>query len=520
MERVLKRAGAFLLLLCVTLTGAVLSPTETEASSQFDLVDMGQYDKFINYVDGYSLNIDKNLNVDMRFSEVGTLLESGEKRIEIYKQNVGVSGMAGYINYSNQFLTNKDDHFLEFSGVRSFNGNDVQITIWNRKKLSRVENDKNYYISMDIKKGIYCYSIIVKSTKPISEAGDYTYLPESFETFKPSKYPYMRQAQRQNIEDKAWNEETVEFYNKYFADDADITWGIFEPNTSVFDYNTLNYYENYFEYKFPILLNYSEFENKYKHPNLRQRLDRAYSHGKVLELTLQTTWQEGGNMVYDILDGEYDEFLRDYAKTIAEFEHPVMFRLGNEMNGDWCPYSSYHTSKDPLIFREFYKYVYSFFVDAGAANVIWVWNPNCDSFPNFNWNHEMMYYPGDKYVDIVGLTAYNTGDYYAATGEKWQEFDELYDDLYRRYVERFQQPLMITEFASANRGGDKNQWVINMFNKMSEYDKIKVAIWWDGRDLDPANGNIARSYFINEGKSLMDIFKMYLKEPWDKNAYA
>lgn len=34
-----------------------------------------------------------------------------------------------------------------------------------------------------------------------------------------------------------------------------------------------------------------------------------------------------GNMVYDVLDGEYDDFLRDYAKKVSDFDHPVLFRL-------------------------------------------------------------------------------------------------------------------------------------------------------------------------------------------------
>ena len=42
-------------------------------------------------------------------------------------------------------------------------------------------------------------------------------------------------------------------------------------------------------------------------------------------------------------------------------------------------------------------------------NVLWVWNPNEKSFPNFTWNAMELYYPGNEYVDIIGLTGYNTG---------------------------------------------------------------------------------------------------------------
>lgn len=488
-------------------------------STQYSLTDMGYYDLFTNYVDGYSLYVDKGMDVDMSYSSVGTILNSEDKRIEIYKQYIGNSSKAGYINYSNQFLKNTDDHFAEHNGIQKINGYDVNIVVWNRDKLSRVKNDKNYYISMDIQKGNYCYTIIVKTTEHIANIGGYTYLIDNFVISDPTVPASSRVAKLADINEKNWNIETEEFYEKYFGKETELTWGIFEPDTAGFDYTMLNHYENYYDYQFPIILNYSEFENTYKHPNLKERLEMAYKNNKTLELTLQTSWQENGNMVYDILDGQYDEFLTDYAKVVADFGHPVLFRLGNEMNGDWCPYSSYNTSKDTTIYKEFYKYVYSFFEEEDAQNVIWIWNPNCESFPNFNWNNEMMYYPGDEYVDIVGMTAYNTGTYYSQTGEEWSEFEELYEDLYYEYCAKFEQPLMITEFASAKEGGDKNQWVINMFNTINKYDRIKVAVWWDGCDWD-ADGNIARSYFMDESPTLLNIFKKYLKGSWDKGVYA
>ena len=220
-------------------------------------------------------------------------------------------------------------------------------------------------------------------------------------------------------------------------------------------------------------------------------------------------------MIYDILDGEYDDFLKDYAETVSNFAHPVIFRLANEMNGDWCPYSGYHTSKDTVIFKEFYRYIYDIFGEAGAENVIWVWNPNGQSFPDFQWNNAVMYYPGDEYVDIVGLTAYNTGTYYS--DEKWTEFNALYDSLYSEYISLYQYPLMITEFASSSVGGDKAQWIRNMFAHIENYENIKVAVWWDGCDWD-TSGNVARPYFIDETPGIIQVFKELLnKKPrfWD-----
>ena len=518
----MKKATALIIIsLLLIQSAAPVFADEQEPIGAYKLLSVGRFDMFINHVGGYSLYIEKDMTIDMSYASVCAVIENRDKRIEIYKQDVSRMGRSAYINYSNRFLSNWVDHYLEFSEEQRIGGHDVHVTSWSRKKLSRVENDRNHYICIEIPSGHYVYTIFIKANAPVYDLGGYSYLVENFR-IEPVQAPgYVRASAPVNLAQRGWNDETVAFYGRYFADDAPLTWGIFEPDTALFDYNRLKWYEATLEYEFPIIVNYSEFQNTYRHPNLKQRLETAYNHGKVLELTLQTTnTVDGGNMIYKILSGEYDEFLRDYARVIADFGRPVLFRLGNEMNGDWCPYSSYHTSKDTIIFKEFYKYVYNFFENAGAnKNTIWVWNPNGVSFPDFRWNYELMYYPGDRYVDVVGMTAYNTGTYYSDIGERWKEFYELYNDLYHKYDENYGQPLMITEFASASMGGNKEEWVIHMFEDIKMYDRIKVAIWWDGRDWDEY-GNVARAYMMDETPGLLEIFRRYLKMDWRDGVFG
>lgn len=476
--------------------------------------DTGNYQKFSNFVHGYSLKIPTNVKIDMSMSAVCAVIENEDLRIEVYKQPLqqGIS-LGSYQNYSNKFLQNTLDHKKEYQTVETIGGKTVHVLQYSRKKLARIKNDKNYYANLDVISGNVSYSIFVKSTKPFWEIGGYHYLVEDFQVFTPTATPYVRTTQPVDLSNRGWNDETASIYSRYFSDDSPLTWGIFEPAAPE-TFSELDRIEGFIDYKFPFLLNYTSFDNKVAHSGLSYRLENAYKHGKILELTLQTpgeTWGEG-NMVYDVLDGEYDAFLADYAKSVSEFKHPVLFRLGNEMNGDWCPYSAYHTAKDTEIFKEFYKYIYEIFDKAGADNVIWVWNPNHKSFPNFQWNHELMYYPGDEYVDIVGLTAYNTGTYYK--DEKWTSFETLYDEIYDTYDRQYKQPLMITEFASSSVGGDKNRWIIDMFHVIEKYDRIKVAIWWDGCDRD-SNGNIARPYFIDETMEILETFNKYLNDKID-----
>ena len=118
-----------------------------------------------------------------------------------------------------------------------------------------------------------------------------------------------------------------------------------------------------------------------------------------------------------------------------------------------------------------------------------------------------MYYPGDEYVNVIGLTAYNTGSYYK--GETWSSFDELYRELYQRTLQRYARPMMITEFASNSVGGDKVQWINDMFSSLSDYPMIKAAVWWNSADWDYSGSEpvIARQYILEETQDTFNAFK-------------
>ena len=348
------------------------------------------------------------------------------------------------------------------------------------------------------------YSLFSSRAAKRFENKTYLDVVRSLKVIDKTAEPYTRKIHK--TENSSWDAQTADVYERYFGDSAHLHWGIFE-NSAPADFTELKKIEAKLDFTFPFLLYYTGVqEYKDKHPNLELALNNAKKEGRILELTLQTVAQSPGkgNMVYDILDGKYDTYLKNYANAVADSGAPILFRLGNEMNGDWCVYSSHHTSKDTDIFKAFYRYVYQIFQDAGADNVIWVWNPNAKAFPEFKWNDELCYYPGDEYVDVIGMTSYNTGTYYES--EKWMEFDEMYDSLYGKYAAQYEKPLMITEFSSSSVGGSKEDWVTNMFRNISKYDRIKVAVWWDGCDWD-ADGNVARSYFIDETDALVQIFR-------------
>jgi mannan endo-1,4-beta-mannosidase len=93
------------------------------------------------------------------------------------------------------------------------------------------------------------------------------------------------------------------------------------------------------------------------------------------------------------------------------------------MNGNWEKWSPANngSTPDPAAFVAAWRHVHDLFVQNGATNVVWVWCPNATDVPNATsapWNHWTNYYPGDTYVDWVGIDGYNWGNTTAASHGK------------------------------------------------------------------------------------------------------
>lgn len=465
---------------------------------------------YTNPVLGYTLTYPADMQADTSLENICTVFRNQECQIEVYYQPLQASSYLSYVNYSNSgFLQNTVDHQNRWTGKQTINGHTAQVTKWNRAKLKAIENDLNYYYTVDFRKsGTEAYSIFIKSNRDISGDAKYMAVVNSFQFTQTSgenkAVSFQETAEERQSRVSRLNMETKYLLDTYFSDDAPLTWGIFEP-TAPFDLSKLLKLENQMGQRFKFILYYHHLFGDVPIETVVKGLQTAYANGYITELTLQTGDYNSDNAMYDILNGEYDSYFTRYAQAIAKFEHPVLLRFGNEMNGDWCIYSAYHTGKDTEIYKKCYRYIHEIFTENGANNVLWVWNPNEKSFPNFTWNAMEMYYPGNEYVDIIGLTGYNTGTYYS--GESWRSFRQIYSGLYQKYEAMFSQPLMITEFGCSSIGGDKAAWIANMFQELPNYPAIKVAIWWNGCDWAVPGEVPARPYWVNETEQTLNSFK-------------
>ena len=79
-----------------------------------------------------------------------------------------------------------------------------------------------------------------------------------------------------------------------------------------------------------------------------------------------------------IINGRYDDFIRDFAEMAREWGHPFFLRLNWEMNGFWFPWSEGVNGNKAGEFVAAWRHIHRFFTSVGANNATWVWCPNVD----------------------------------------------------------------------------------------------------------------------------------------------
>ena len=178
------------------------------------------------------------------------------------------------------------------------------------------------------------------------------------------------------------------------------------------------------------------------------------------------------NGLKEIASGAYDSYIDKWALELKQFNSNVFVRLGHEMNDPyrypWGPQNN-----TPQEFIAAWQHIVNRFNELGVSNVLWVWSPH----PSYQMFNE--YWPGDSYVDWVGVGALNYGT--VALWSKWWTFDEIFGNYYE-WLSGFNKPLMITEFGSLTVGGNRAEWYAKALDSLPEkYPNLKAILFFNNK---------------------------------------
>ncbi|MDP9091824.1 MAG: hypothetical protein M3N95_02500 [Actinomycetota bacterium] len=141
-------------------------------------------------------------------------------------------------------------------------------------------------------------------------------------------------------------------------------------------------------------------------------LTNVYASGATPFVTFEPwSWTTGTSpnqpqySLSTIYSGRYDTQLRTLARAIAAYQRGVYFRFAHEMNGWWMPWAESVNGNKPGDYVKAWRHVHDLFASVGATNARWVWSP-AQVMSHVNETPMAELYPGDGYVNYVGMSCY------------------------------------------------------------------------------------------------------------------
>ena len=160
-----------------------------------------------------------------------------------------------------------------------------------------------------------------------------------------------------------------------------------------------------------------------------------------------------------IAEGEWDAELTGWCEDARDTGIPLLAEFGTEVNGFWFPWNGRwngagekgwgdpNEADGPERFREAYRRIVTLCREAGADDITWFFHADVGGWPQASWNDAWDYYPGDDYVDWIGLSDYGP----QKPGEPWERFHSRMDDFLYRLLDRIgdDKPIAVLEYGAA-----------------------------------------------------------------------
>ncbi|MEG0847301.1 MAG: glycosyl hydrolase [Niameybacter sp.] len=211
------------------------------------------------------------------------------------------------------------------------------------------------------------------------------------------------------------------------------------------------------------------------------------------------------------------ETITAYAEELRDLGVPVFLRYASEMNGKWVPWHG-----NPSLYIEKWKLVHDI-MEQVAPNVAMVWSPSEMPLDPID-----AYYPGDAYVDWVGLSIYSAQ---FENGDSTKPTDrrnplEALDFIYNKYATR--KPIMISEYAASHEAGflpnkqDTSKFAIAKMTYFYEsiktkYPRVKCIQWYsaDNYNLpDKSKNRVNYSLLEGAGKGVLERYQKIIADPY------
>ena len=203
------------------------------------------------------------------------------------------------------------------------------------------------------------------------------------------------------------------------------------------------------------------------------QLPNIWQQGSVPLITWEPQFYENTPEDIETLiaSGVYDQYITDWAVNLKQFlagldgsfgtddDRRAYLRFAHEMNGDWYYWSALGGLNTPDDYIAMWKRVWEIFEAQGidSDHLQWMWTVSASDFGDFTAEQ---YYPGDDYVDWVGIDGYNFGSNFVWS--YWRTPEQVFESMRQRLQQLApSKPLAISEVSTTAM----SEYGINPFNK-------------------------------------------------------
>ncbi|GAB6454632.1 stalk domain-containing protein [Bacillus cereus] len=209
-----------------------------------------------------------------------------------------------------------------------------------------------------------------------------------------------------------------------------------------------------------------------------------------------------------------DQYLRQFARDAYAAKVPIFIRFASEMNGNWVKWNG-----NPKLYIEKFRLI-SKVMKEEAPNVAMVWSP-ADS-PK---NEIDKYYPGDDYVDWVGVNHYSN-NFQNANINSPNDYTNPIEEIryvYEKYSDR--KPMMLSEYGASHLSAadlkDASNFAITKMHMLYEgaklnFPRLKEINWFSMNTLKHANSADRKKadYSIMDNKKVFESYKDMISDDY------
>lgn len=221
---------------------------------------------------------------------------------------------------------------------------------------------------------------------------------------------------------------------------------------------------------------------------MRDHIQMLYDEGAIITMSWHldnpvtdgSSWDKTPAVPAILEEGEQREKYELWVKRLADFFKslkdgdgnviPVIFRPFHEMNGSWFWWGGDNVS--PEDYKQLWRETQQLLKQNDVHNILYAFSPNTISSPEeFD-----RYYPGDEFVDILGVDIYNHSGNEAFTQDVKKNLEII-----RTKANQANKPFALTETGNTNFGEDPYWWTQTLYPGIKDSGAAWLLLWRNAR---------------------------------------